>query len=147
MIKIVCYRKQPCAYASFNNGQLIDACLHAVADDIFIGFVLVDGLQFLLQEPGGGIEPLQEDTGLCQEQVPRMAVADVCPFVCQNGFSVLCQVVFGNGYLLHPTERSDLCPMDIQGDSVLSLFLPASAEQTKHPSHGPSMAEEEEKDA
>ena len=70
MIKIVCYRKQPCAYASFNNGQLIDACLHAVADDIFIGFVLMDGLQFLLQKPSCGIEPLQEDTALCQKQVP-----------------------------------------------------------------------------
>ena len=67
MIKIVCYRKQPCAYSLFNNGQLIDACLHAIADDIFIGFVLVDGLQFFLQKSCGGFEPLQEDTGLCQE--------------------------------------------------------------------------------
>jgi hypothetical protein len=37
--------------------------------------------------------------------------------------------------------------MDIQGDSLLSLFFPASAEKAKHPSHGPSMTEEEEKDA
>jgi len=122
--------------------------IDAPAKHGIVGFVFVDVLQLLTEQPGCGIEPLGQQADLHQQQVPRMTVTDVGLFVSHNLTPVFAVVRFGDDNVLHPTERCNVSLlMEIEAGAIVEALHLSPLEQPEEADQGSDVAANQEKDA
>ena len=80
--------------------------------------------QTLAEHIGKGIPPLYRFYNSQQQYVKRMVTGNMCPFVKKNSMVVLLIVMLINIDAMHPTKRSAIAHMTIDGNTINFLLLP-----------------------